>query len=233
MKFQKILLLSLIMLIASCASTRPKEYTNYEEQLVAPAVIDEFILTNKHVYEEPSLGASLSYENRDFPGDNITVYVYPIAAVNWDDQDSVLAGELSNTLAEIDAAVQQGYYQSRTAETLSDYAFESQDREYKGKKAEFTLTSDQGVLFYSDAYLFLAEDKFVKFRTSFSSELVNQSMGDSAVKSILSNLGIPPESIYMKQLRAEHEQRRLQSLMNLIQQAVENSKTTSNETESN
>jgi hypothetical protein len=222
MKLQNIFLLFLSVLVVSCASTRPKELTNYENQLIAPEVIDEYALKQKKVFDEPSLGVMLRYENRDYPEDNITVYVYPISAISWENQEAVLESELSNAVNDIDAAVKYGYYKSRTAELLSDYSFESKDKEYKGKKAELTLTAKNGALLYSGVYLFLAEDKYIKFRTSFDSRSVKSSMGDVVVKSLLPKLGIPSESMYMKNLRAAHEKKMQQNFMRLIQQALEN-----------
>ncbi len=222
MKLQTIFLLFLSVLVVSCASTRPKELTNYDKELLAPAVIDEYALKKKEVFEEPSLGAMLRYENRDFPEDNITVYIYPISAVSWEDQGSVLASELSNAVTEIDAAVKYGYYQSRTAELLSDYSFGSKGKEFKGKKAELTLTAKNGTLFYSGVYIFLAEDKYIKFRTSFDSRSAKSSMGDAVVKNLLPQLKVPSESIYMKKLRAAHEEKMQQDLMKLMLQAMEN-----------
>jgi hypothetical protein len=222
MKLQSIFLLFLSVLVVSCASTRPKELTNYDQELLAPAAIDEYALKKKKVFEEPSLGAMLRYENRDYPEDNITVYIYPISAVSWEDQGSVLESELSNAVNDIDAAVEYGHYKSRTVELLSDYSFEFKGREFKGKKAELTLTAKNGALFYSGVYMFLAEDKYIKFRTSFDSRSAKSSMGDVVVKSLLPQLEIPSESIYMKNLRAAHEKKMQQDFMRLIQQAMEN-----------
>jgi hypothetical protein len=222
MKLQNIFFLFLSVLVVSCASTRPKDSTNYDQELIAPATIDEYALKNKKVFEEPSLGAMLRYENRDFQEDNITVYVYPISAINWEEHSSVLESELAKAVNEIDAAVEYGYYKSRTTESLSDYSFESNGKEYKGKKAEFTLKAKNGALFYSGVYMFLAEDKYIKFRTSFDSRTTKSSMGDDVVKTLLPQLEVPSESSYMKKLRADYEKEMQQSFMRLIQQAVEN-----------
>ena len=224
MTCKNIYMLLLCATLISCASTRPKEFTDYQAQLIAPVTAEEFILKEKKVFDDPALGAMLSYINRDFPEDNITVYVYPINATSWEDSNETLTKELKNALRDVDAAVHHGYYQSRSAETIKDIIFKENNIEYVGKSAEFNLTTKQGIDIYSNVYLFIDQDKYIKFRTSYDSRLTNVSMGDDAVHKLLPQMVIPPESIYMKNIREAHDKKRQEQLMQLIMQAMETQK---------
>jgi hypothetical protein len=224
MKLQNIFLLFLSILAVSCASTRPKDATNYDKQLIAPEFINEYVLGSKEIFNEPSSGAMLRYENRDFPEDNITVYVYPINAVSWKDKNETMQDELTYALTDLDTAIQYGYYQSRTKELVSDFSFKSEGKDFNGKKAEFSLTAENDIVLYSDIYIFIDEDKYIKFRTSFDSRSVNRSMGDEVIQTLLPKLKVPPESIYMKRIRDDHKKKIQQDFIRLMQQVLEESK---------
>lgn len=224
MNYRTLFCVHICVLLASCTSTRPTEYTDYENQLVAPEVADQFILKKKKVFKEPSLGVMLKYQNRDFPEDKIRTYVYPIRDINWDDQDATLRKELNIALLDIDSAIQAGYYKSRGAETFFNIELSSEQGEFSGKKAKLTITLNNDVLIYSDIYLFVAEDKYIKFRTSYDSRLSKRSMGDEVVQSILPLIVVPPESHYMKTLRAESKKKSQDDLMRLLKEAYNNSK---------
>jgi len=223
MKFEKVFILLVSLLIVSCASTKQKKLSDYDKDLNAPVTTNEYVLKDKKVFENPSLGAMLKYENRDYPEDTVTVYVYPINAISWDDKSEIIQDELLNAIRDVDAAIEYGHYKSRTSELISDISFNAQNTEFVGKKAEFTIITKNDVPLYSDVFMFIAEDKYIKFRTSFDKRSTNRSMGDETVKSLLPQLKVPSESIYMKELRAAHEKKIQQDLMRLLQQALENS----------
>ena len=223
MKFEDVFILFVSLLIFSCASTKQDELSDYDKDLKAPITTNEYALKDKQVFENPSLGAMLKYENRDYPEDTVTVYVYPINAITWDDKNAIIQDELLYALGDVDAAIEYGYYKSRTPELISDFSFNTQNREFQGKKAEFTIITKNDVPLYSDVFMFIAEDKYIKFRTSFDKCSINRSMGDETVKSLLPQIKVPAESIYMKELRAAHEKKIQQDLMRLLQQALENS----------
>jgi hypothetical protein len=226
MNYKRFFCVFLCVLLVSCASTRPNEYTDYQNQLIAPEVADQFILQEKRIFEEASLGVMLKYQNRDFPADKISVYVYPIRDINWDDQDATLQQELKMALLDIDGAIEAGHYKSRDSELFYDVEIKSEQGKFSGKKATLTISLNNDVLIYSDIYLFMAEDKYIKFRTSYDSRLSNQSMGDEVVQSILPLIVVPPESPYMKTLRAEIKKKSQDDLMRLLKEAYDKSKTT-------
>jgi hypothetical protein len=49
-------------------------------------------------------------------------------------------------------------------------------------------------------------------------------MGDEVVKAILPLIEVPPESVYMKTLRAEYKKQSQENLMRLLKEAYEDSK---------
>lgn len=209
------------LMVVSCASKKSTEFTNYDEDLITPQTVDELILIDKVVHENPFLGVSLTYENRDFPEDNINAYVYAINEISWEDIDATLEDELNHALKEVDLAIQYGHYKSRETELITNMEFSSNQIKFSGKKASFKLTTKDNILIYSDIYLFNAEDKYIKFRTSFDSRMTNSSMGDSVVKKILPLMKIPPESLSMRALRDEQVHKLTELLQQLIQGETE------------
>ena len=226
MNFRNITIVLLCFLTIACASKRPVEFTDYENNLIAPKIIGELVLIDKIVHENPLLGVSLSYQDKAFPEDRINTYIYPIREVSWEDTASVLNSELSNALKDVDMIVQYGHYKSREPEVLSDFVFTVDNVKYSGKKAEFQMMSNNDIMIFSDIYLFASEDKYIKFRTSFNSYLTKKSMGDSIVKKILPFIKAPPESIHMKSLRDEHKKKMKNDIMNLLLETLKKSDNT-------
>lgn len=223
MNLRNIYLLILCLLTISCASKRPAIYTDYDKNLVAPHSIGEIILMDKIVHDDPLLGVSLAYQDKAFPEDRINIYIYPMREISWENKPDILNTNIGLALKDVDTVIEYGHYKSRTAETLSDFNFTSNDVQYSGKKAAFNMFTNNGILVFSDIYLFIAQDKLIKFRTSFNSHLTKQSMGDSIVEKILPHIQVPPESIYMKNLRKEHKKKMRKQLMNIILEAMKKS----------
>lgn len=209
--------------LASCASLRPKNATDYESQLGYPEETENFVVINKKVYDEPMLGIMLEYTNKQYTRDNIDLYIYPIASFSWRDADAeeTLNGEMQRVLAEVDQAIEYGYYQSRGEETTEPFKFAVNGSDYSGVKSSFELTDNNGIKHFSNAYVFLDKDKYLKFRTTFNSIDTIPWNGDEAVTELLPALEVPGESQYMAGLRAEHKQRFTQNIMNLIIQAAQ------------
>jgi hypothetical protein len=181
--------------------------SDYEKKLVIPQETDDFILINREVFDEPSLGTMLRYENKNFPEDNITLYVYPIPTISWDNAEETINQELDYALEETDLAVKQGVYKSRGIESKSNFVFTHNTQVFNGVKSKFNLTDKTGVLHYSNTYLFILEDKFVKFRISVDSHLSKETDTSSIVKSLLPLIKVPVESEYMASIRAEHREK--------------------------
>lgn len=199
-----------------CASAPTQPVSDYHNDLVVPQATENFTLANKHVFDEPMAGVSLSYQNRAYPTDVITLYVYPIDALSWDDAAAVLAAEMEDVMADVDIAVERGHYLSRTEPVVDPFSFESDGHQFSGLKSSFDVVAQNGVTYHSNSYLFLQQDKYIKFRTSFDSRVTVAWSGDETVKEILPGVSVPPESPYMAQLRATHREQLTQAMIQAI-----------------
>ncbi|WP_163936823.1 hypothetical protein [Paraferrimonas sp. SM1919] len=209
----KLILATIIIIgMTGCQSTRPTTYSNYETNLEYAKQTANFKFTEKTIYQQAELGVMLEYENVIYPADNIDVFIYPILKTNWSNSERVLSNELDDSLKQVDAAVNLGHYDSRTKATKTSFNVD----QLQGKKASFSFDKN-GQTYLSNTYIFLAKDKYIKFRTSFNKSLTNDWDGDQAVTEILPTLQVPNESAYMKKLRQEHAQKQLYRLLRAIQ----------------
>lgn len=211
-------------LLFGCGTQQTKETTDYEKDLLYPRETASLVFKDIKVYDEPLYGAALTYLDPSYPTDVITLYIYPIPATEWDDQTKTLIAEMDKVIAEVNYAIQLGKYSKVGEETRTDFSFEHDGKQYSGLKSSFNTWLQDDTQLDSFAYLFISEDKFIKFRTSFHALLTPDWSGDHIVQEILPQLMVPPESAHMKKLRAEHrkaQQQRQQELLKLILQAVE------------
>jgi len=220
MKTHWLLLCALSLLLNACAHKgRPTNASNYDTPGLAPQISDDFVLLEKKIFEHPALGTMLRYLDQNNPNDNITIYIYPIDKIAWDNPLETINAELQRSLQEVDRAVQHGHYKSRFKETISEYKVYSEGKTYTGKKAQLNIVNQLDQLFYSDIFVFVAQDKFIKFRTSFNGENSHFWTGDDIVDSILPHLNVPPESLYMKRIRGAHKRKLQQQFLELLIQS--------------
>lgn len=208
--------------LAACETTpqRPQDI-NYDVELGAPDNTEDFVLVERTTFEEPLLGTLLSYRNRFYPRDNISLYIYPIPHFSLDDETRLLDGEMQQTLEEIDHAIEVGHYLSRTEASTEPFVVTHAGEEYKGLKASFDMVIQEGLEVHSNTYLFIEQDKYIKFRTSFVSGDTVPTDGDQAVQQILPHLEVPGESEYMRELRAAYREYTTQLLMEASLQMVD------------
>lgn len=202
---QVVYFLAFTVFALGCSSTKPQ--SNYETNLILPQETENFILIDKQVFAEPELGMMVRYLDKVFPEDNITVYIYPIRNIEWDDRTAILNKEMDTIFLDIDLAIEQGFYKSRSDDKRSDFIVNVNNKAYQGIKSTFTLTDKEDVFFYSDSFLFLAEDKYIKFRTSFDSRMNKELTGDEIIKELLPLMSVPAESPYMKDKRTAYKQK--------------------------
>lgn len=211
--------------LASCANVRPNNATDYTSQLLYPEETENFVVIRSKVYDEPLLGSMIEYTNKQYSNDNIDLYVYPIDHYTWKNSDDTLKREMKKVLAEVDRAVEYGYYSNRGNESTVVFNFNVDDKQFSGLKSSFELTGGNNLKYYSNAYIFLDQDKFVKFRTTFNAVETVPWNGDDAVKELLPKLGIPGESEYMAEQRAVFKQQVTQNIINLFLQAAKSQET--------
>ena len=206
MKLFQLVIITCCLELLGCAQTKlPPKPSNYDTPDLAPQFTDDFILMEKRIFEHPALGTMLRYLDQSNPNDNITVYIYPTDTLAWDDPLPLINAELQRSLVEIDHAVAKGHYKSRAQATISEFTVNGEHQTYVGKKAQLNIVNRRNETYYSDIFIFLQQDKFIKFRTSFNGEHSHFWTGDDIVNSILPELNVPPESPFMKQVRRAYK----------------------------
>lgn len=195
----------ILVLTSACSSKAP--HSNYDQDLFLPQETENFILIEKKVYEDPELGVSIRYEDKLFPEDSIVLHVYPIRSIFWDKQEKVLTQEMDYVFSDIDKAIEQKVYKSRDKEEREPFSFNAEQTSFSGLKASFNLTMKEDILLYSDSFIFIVEDKYVKFSTSFDSRFNKKLTGDAIVKELLPLIKVPAESPYMKNIRNAYKQK--------------------------
>ncbi|KZN53230.1 hypothetical protein N474_21205 [Pseudoalteromonas luteoviolacea CPMOR-2] len=215
---------TLVLFLAACQTTqqqsRPDNASNYEKDLVAPQLAGELMLKDRKVFDQPEYGMSLKYIDENFPEDYVTVYIYPIARVSWDDTQEVVSEELQHVMAEIESASKMGKYKNVKPEATKNVAFESKGKEFVGKKAQFTIQMQNKAEYHSEAYVFISEDKYIKFRLSFPKHTARENTGLDIVKAILPEITVPKESEYMFAIRESHRKKMIEQWMKLIMKSA-------------
>lgn len=220
---RSILLFVLMLAVSGCASQRPKNASSYEADLKYAKEAYPFVFLEKKVFDDPLAGVMLRYRDRNNPSDWITIYIYPIPSISWEDEGAVLDHELAAVFKEVDYMIQAGHYRSRETESVSDFDISIDDNEYTGKKAQFHFTDSNEVKYDSYAYLFISKDKFIKFRTSFNAEETPNWSGDEIVRTLLPSIEVPDESPYMSGVRELHKQQMAKQILELLQEAASQS----------
>ncbi|MCF2858409.1 hypothetical protein L1286_13050 [Pseudoalteromonas sp. SMS1] len=210
----------LILFLAACQATqqasRPTNASDYDNDFIAPRVAGELMLVDKTVFEQPEYGMSLKYVDENFPKDFVTVYIYPIGKVSWDDTQEVVSDELESVLAEIDAAKKLGKYKEVNPATVQAVTFDANGKTFVGKQAQFTIQLKNSAEYHSEAYVFISEDKYIKFRLSFPVHTARENTGIDIVKTLLPEITVPKESEYMYTLRESHRKKMVEQWMKLI-----------------
>ena len=213
-----------IGLIQACGTQQIKNDINYETDLGYPQETENFVVKDIHVYDDPFLGAALTWIDPRYPSDNITLYVYPVPKTDWSDVNETLSEEMDRVYEAVKYSVEQGKYTQVEAEEREAFAFEEEGEMFSGLKSAFNTYLENDRKINSNAYLFIIEDKFVKFRTSFDALLTPDWNGDNIVKELLPVIEVPPESEYVRNIRAQHrevEEQQSQELIKLLLEAIE------------
>ncbi len=220
-------LVGLLLVLTACntstptKASRPANDNNYETDFRYPELTEHYALQEKIIYPDPGYGVMLRYIDRRMYNDQITVYVYPVNALDWSEPDELLAEHREQVLAEIQQAVAMGLYLSSTPAQLSDFMVDHEGKVFRGKKARLQLVLPNGSAMDSDTYLFIGEDKFIKFRISFDAGFTPDMSGDDIVRELLPGIVPPPESEFMREVRESHRQRVADTLLKVL---LENSR---------
>lgn len=217
---QRLLFICLITIpLLSCQTTESQTelvfHSNYQTDFNYPDDTENLVLVEQLTFEEPLHGASLRYENRFYDQDSIIVYTYPIRHFMLNNGDMLLNQEMRQSFVEIDETIERGLYDNRDDEVVEQFMLVQQDNSFYGLRGQTELTLNSGYTYTSYVYLFIQQDKFIKFRISLRNG-EHRPTPDNMVNELLPGLSVPQESSYMAQLRAEHKQKFEQTLTRAI-----------------
>jgi len=183
-------------LLTSSFLTTFLESSDYEKDLVTPQNISSFESVEQFLYNNPLLGTVITYANPNFYSDKIDLYVYPIRQVELNNQAALLARESQNIKTEFDAVAKQLEWTNIHFSAIKPLEVSGNDYAIKGIYFEGDYQQKLGEKAFTSVYLFKLKDKFVKFRASFPERFITKH-----IKEIISQIKVPDESIFMKNLR--------------------------------
>jgi len=218
---RRLVLANLMVFLSACGASQVKQSVGHSAEFQYPEETEHFIAKELHVYDDPLYGASLAWLDKAYRYDVITLYVYPILDTEWENKLSVIADEMNHVLEEVKYGVEAGHYKEVSEAITVGFEFEHNDVLYAGMRSTFEVRAKNDVLYDSNAYLFITEDKFVKFRTSFDSHITPDWNGDNVVKEILPNIQVEPESPYMKSLRDNQRAADEAQMEDIVRQLLE------------
>lgn len=212
------LLLTCCLLLVACQTNMVKAPAEVDDKLTYPQQTDTLVLMGKKTFDDPLDGVQLRYQYIFYPDDVVDIYIYPIARTNWANTEEVLKEEYDNVLKQVDYAIEQGHYASRGEQQSDWVSFD----EKRGLKGQFKLVFPPEDNRQSYVYLFIQEDKFLKFRLSLVAEegakLPNT---DEIVEDLLGGISVPPESEYMAKLRKQQREKVQTMLLQMIIESMQ------------
>ncbi|GIX21920.1 MAG: hypothetical protein KatS3mg121_0703 [Gammaproteobacteria bacterium] len=204
---RRIALPCILALTSACAVSprRPADASDYVNDLVFPAQTEQLVMVERFVYDSPLLGVKLGYRRKDPRGDLVDVFIYPIRASRWSEEDAalVLDTAIRGVLEEIEVASRiEGGYELLGEARIEPYRLQSGGAVYEGRHLVVPARFSDGYEYDSHVFLFLQGDKYVKFRCRIPrSEFTRGVAPDYAVREILPALRVPPPSPWMQRLR--------------------------------
>lgn len=173
--------------------------SDYEKDFQGPSNIADFVAAQSIIFNDPFLGRMNTYLHSQHHSDKIDLIVYPVRKAHWNTDQEAITEELERAKKEITyVAKEKGYSQPDFDEV------QSLETEIAGKSVQglFTTASIIGDLeeqLYSSTFMFILEDKFVKFRATFPANFISED-----ILTALGQLKVPEESDFMAALRKKH-----------------------------
>ncbi|TQV87557.1 hypothetical protein [Aliikangiella coralliicola] len=197
--------------------------SDYENNLVYPQSVYSLQFVTQKTFDDPIWGTQLRYAHIFSENDIVDVFVYPIAATNWDNEVATLMHENQKVLDEINEAVKRKHYKAVKVEKTGEIKF----GEWQGVKSSLDLTMNDGKLYRSFVFLFIQQDKFIKVRFSL---LKGKDLGlpdeNVIARELITAITVPAESAYMLAMREQHREQRAQELLRMLIEAAGQQKKT-------
>lgn len=173
--------------------------SNYEEDLITPAKIGDFVKLDTAIYRDPLAGSLTRYTHPNFNDAILDVIVYPLSpfplANGEVTQTNNLANELKNESEQIKARLLSAHIDDYLISEVEPATVSYMGKHIAGHQIEVTLNAES-VPVYSTQYIFMQNDKIIKLSGNVPKFMMQQLVQDS-----LPNITVPAESIFMQRMR--------------------------------
>ena len=173
--------------------------SNYEQDLITPAKIGDFIKTDTAIYRDPLAGSVTRYTHPNFGDAILDVSVYPISpfplANGKITQTNNLANELKNESEQIKARLLSAHISDYLISDVTPTTLSYSDKNISGHQLEVTFNSHT-VPVYSTQYIFMQNDKIIKLSGNVPEFMMHQLVQES-----LPYIVVPRESVFMQRMR--------------------------------
>ncbi|BFT29684.1 hypothetical protein D210916BOD24_08600 [Alteromonas sp. D210916BOD_24] len=168
--------------------------SNYENSLLVPDEVGEFIKLETQLFADPFNGAITRYTHPSFEDAFVDVTVYPFLGPLDAEENTLLNQQLNEDVEKANSVAQSQHLTLSLSSPASKYIVNSEIHGWRlGLKAE----SDTAPTIYATTYVFRREDKIVKVATTFPADF-----SDALVNEIITRVQVPQESALMKNIRA-------------------------------
>ncbi|GAA5525324.1 hypothetical protein Maes01_01890 [Microbulbifer aestuariivivens] len=184
------------------------EASDYEKELNVPEQVGDYVLSDKHIYNNPFFGTLLTFEHRQFAFDRAEVFIYPIPSTEWNDTQALTWEEAQNLRNDMVEMQRTGELKSVISAEPQALHWKIGQRDFNGSYYTSKLTDHDDQQADVVNYVFTSGDKFVRVHTYFPVEQGSASTGDpdDFARQLLHTLSLPVESVFMARLREVYRQ---------------------------
>lgn len=163
--------------------------SDYFNELSLPDTVAGFYRQQMQLQQDPTRGTLVRYEHEEYPTALIDIYVYPIIKHNY---ETAKLGLMHQELQK-DKLVIQSLSEHREIQVV-----EMTDISAVADGLLFEAQASDGVEnMYSSQYIFVREDKFIKFSANMPAQFAN-----SMVDQVMRDIKVPAASEIMNAFRA-------------------------------
>ncbi len=176
--------------------------TNYSREFTTPESVDVYRRVVDTQQAGPMEGAWLSYIRPEFSFDEYAINIYPARSVDWDDSGQYLTGELAAVRAQVEAGIKDGAWTSAVFAQESTINISTSAGVYSGLSQSVALVNDFDESMVGRTYVFLVEDKVLRFINVVPSQYAQPS-AEAFLIGFFESAKFPPESVFMAELRKQ------------------------------
>ncbi|SHF92340.1 hypothetical protein SAMN04487965_2963 [Microbulbifer donghaiensis] len=182
--------------------------SDYENDLSVPETIEDYLFDEKYIHNNPFFGALLTFQHRQFAFDRAEVYIYPIRSTDWTDTATITQGEAENLRRDLKLMQREGQFKEVVLDSVEPLNWKVGGKEIFGSFYSNTLTDVEGQQVRTATYVFTKGDKFVRIRAIFPVQegSATAESPDKFVHTLLEEVSLPEESLFMARLRQQRRQ---------------------------